>query len=184
MSSTILCAVLNMAGSLIHSILCRFTSARNYFQTVLESSSKDKGVHLMHIIGRAILADGVNLGYIFLRFRQVRTDIVLACFNRKIFKFSIFILVIDHKLCIDYVQQHLEKMTPHSMPSISNSFSIHELLIVKLKLGVTSSFHVVFEDELDGVSELLKLNLLLVDEETFPRYIWVNGIDIHVHGCG
>ena len=87
----------------------------------------------MHIIGRAILADGVNLGYIFLRFRQVRTDIVLACFKSKIFKFSIFILVIDHKLCIDYVQQHLEKMTPHSMPLISNFFSIYELLIVKLK---------------------------------------------------
>ena len=42
----------------------------------------------------------------------------------------------------------------------------------------------IFEDEVDGAAELSKLNLVLVDEADVPRYIWVDGLDIHVRGCG
>ena len=58
------------------------------------------------------------------------------------------------------------------------------MLIVGLKGGVAGSFHVFFEDEVDGAAGSTNLDILLVGEAEFPRYIWVNGLNIHVCGCG
>ena len=61
-----------------------------------------------------------------------------------------------------------------------NFVIIHELIIVGMKGGVAGSFHVGFEDEVDSATELLKLDLVLVYKAEVPRYIWFNGVDIHV----
>ena len=42
----------------------------------------------------------------------------------------------------------------------------------------------VFEDELDGAAKLPKPNIILVDKSKVPRYIWIDGLDLHVCGCG
>ena len=57
-------------------------------------------------------------------------------------------------------------------------------MIVGLKGGVAGSLQVIFEDKVDGSAEVTKLYLLLVDKAEVPRYIWVDGLDLHVCGCG
>ena len=42
----------------------------------------------------------------------------------------------------------------------------------------------VFEDEVDGAGKLPKPNIILVDKSKVPRYIWIDGLDLHVCGCG
>ena len=104
-------------------------------------------------------------------------------FESKIFELSLFSLVIDHKLWLDYILRHIENYDTTCYTRISNFINIHELIIVGLKGGVAGSFHVVFENEVDGAADLLKLYLLLVDEAEVTRYIWFNGLDLHVYGC-
>ena len=144
---------------------------------------ENEGVHPLYVIGRDVLEDGVDLDFLLLHCCQVRTNIVLTCFMNKIFKLSLFSLVINHDLWLNYVQHHLEKDDTTFYAPISNFISIHELLIVGLKGGVAGSFHVIFDDEVGGAAELLKLNLVLVDKAEVSRYIWVNGMDLHVHVC-
>ena len=74
---------------------------------------------------------------------------------------------------LDYDQHDLEKDDIACYTPIINFISIHELLIVGLKIGVAGSFHVIFEDEADGVAELANLDIVLIDEAKVPRYIFV-----------
>ena len=62
--------------------------------------------------------------------------------------------MINHKLWLDYVQHHLEKDDTVCYALISNFISIHKLIIVGMRGGVAASFHVIFEDEVDGAAEV------------------------------
>ena len=37
---------------------------------------------------------------------------------------------------------------------------------------------------MDGAAELSNLDLVLVDKDDVTWYIWFNGLDLHVRGCG
>ena len=54
------------------------------------------------------------------------------------------------------------------------------MLVFGLNRVVSSYFQVVFKDEVDGVADFSKL----VDKAKVTHYIWVNGLDLHVRGCG
>ena len=58
------------------------------------------------------------------------------------------------------------------------------MLIVGTKGGIAGLLHMTFEDEVDGPAELTNLDRVLVDKAEVPRYIWVDGLDLHVCGCG
>ena len=133
---------------------------------------------MLHAIGRAVLADGGELGFILLCCHQVNMDVVLTCFNSKVFNSSLLILVINHQLQLDYVQHHIKEDYTACYTPINNFISIYKLLIVGLKRGVAGSFHGYFKDELDGPAELTTLYLVLVDKAEVPRYIWVDILDI------
>ena len=161
-----------------------FQISKKVFADSLWEIIKNEGVHPLHSVGRAVLADGVSLDFLLLYCRQVCTDVFLKIFGSKVFKLSFFILVINHDLWLDYVKWHIENDDTACYAPISNSISIHELLIVGLKGGVSGYFHMIFEDEVDGAAEMMNLYLVLVGEAEIPRYICVDSLDIHVCGCG
>ena len=165
-------------------IIFPFHICKKVFAAGLEEIIKNEGVHLMHVVGRAVLADNADLDFILLHCCQVRTDVFLTFFESKIFEFSLFRWVINHEMWLDYDQHDLEKDDIACYTPIINFISIHELLIVGLKIGVAGSFHVIFEDEADGVAELANLDIVLIDEAKVPRYICVDGLDINVRGYG
>ena len=92
-------------------------------------------------------------------------------FESKIFELSLFSLVIDHKLWLDYILRHIENYDTTCYTRISNFINIHELIIVGLKGGVAGSFHVVFEYEVDGAADFPKLDFVLVDKSEVLHYI-------------
>ena len=113
------------------------------FVAGLGEIAENKGVSPLHIVCCAIFADGVDLDFILLHFFQLHTGVVLTCFKSKIFEFSIFSLVINYKLWLDYVQRHLEKYDTACYSLINNFVGIPELLIFGLKGGVAGSFQMV-----------------------------------------
>ena len=149
--------------------LLAFQIREKVFTYILGEIIYNKGVHLLHVVGRAIFADGVDIDFILMSFCQVRMDVVLTCFKSKIFDVSMLNSAINHELWIDDVQLNLEKYDTTCYAPISNFISIHKLLIAGLKGCVACSFHVIFEDEVDGAAELTNLDLVFVDEAEAPR---------------
>ena len=64
--------------------LLTFQICDKVFVAGLEELIKNKGVHPLHIIGRAVLADSVDLIFFLLHCSQVRTGLVMACFDSNI----------------------------------------------------------------------------------------------------
>ena len=172
-------------GGVLDPFTClTFHICKKFFADSLGDLNKNKSVNMLHIVGRAALVDGIDLDFILLDFSWVCRDVVLECFKSKVFDFSLFSLVIEHKLWLDYTQQLIEKDDTTCYAIISNFVSVPELIFVGMKGGVSGSFHMVFETEVDGASKFSNLIIVLVEKAEVPRYICIDGRNFRVHGCG
>ena len=51
------------------------------YKAGLEELVKEEIFHLLHIVGRAVLTDDVDLDSLFLHYFQVCVDVILTCFE-------------------------------------------------------------------------------------------------------
>ena len=72
--------------------------------------------------------------------------------------------MINRKLWLDHIQRHLEEDCVTCYAIISNFVSVYKTIVIGMKVGAASSFHIFFKYELDGAAKLAELYFVLVNK--------------------